>query len=128
MLIVMELSAGVGVGTGAGAGAGVGVASGAGVGLGVGAGVGVGATAAGTGELYVGDEEPLPQLLRDSADKLPSSSAQTAERPIRLDISSSCIRLTDEPFLSECRMHAEGADTTNRDLTRIVACSESRVA
>ena len=142
MLIVMGLSAGegvgsgegvgvgvgVGVGAGVGAGVGVGAGSGAGVGLGVGVGVGVGATAAGTGELSVGEEEPLPQLLTDSADKLTSSSAQTAERPIRLDISSSCIRLTYEPFLNESRMHAEGGDTTNRDLTRIFACSASRVA
>ena len=85
MLIVMGLSAGegvgvgVGVGVGAGVGAGVGVGAGSGAGVGLGVGVGVGATAAGTGELSVGEEEPLPQLLTDSADKLTSSSAQTAE-------------------------------------------------
>src|SRR5512143_956171 len=111
MLIVMGLGAGVGAGVGSGvgvgagtdAGAGVGVGSGAGVGLGCGVGAGVGATAGGSGEVPVGDDEPLPQLVTDTAAKVPSSSAQTAERPRRLDISSSCIRLTVEPHSATAR-------------------------
>ena len=124
MLIVMGLGAGVGVGVGSGvgvgagvgAGAGVGVGSGAGVGLGCGVGAGVGATAGGSGELPVGDEEPLPQLLTDTAAKLPSSSAQTAERPTRLDISSSCIRLTVEPHPTSARRMPKEATPQTRSL------------